>query len=88
MYDVKRIEALRFIAQLTAVFLMVFTLIIRVAAFNALLHIFLCSLILLLITVILVFDGILKDGKIMFTHGVWYAIWLLSIIITLLKISM
>ena len=86
MSDEKMMDSLRTIVGIINMILMVITVVLQVAAYNALRHVILCSCILLLITVELVFDGILKDSKGIATRGMWYIIWLLNLIINLFSI--
>lgn len=85
MNDMKKMKGLRILVLFVNCILMVVTLVLQFVAFQALLHSILCACILLLITVTLVFDGILKDSKEMLTHGFWYAIWFGNMIITFTK---
>ena len=85
MYDEEKMKGLRTIVSLVLVILMVVTVVLQVVAFDALRHVILCSCVLLLITVSLVFDGILKDGKNLFTHSAWYALWFFNVIMNLFK---
>ena len=86
MNDEKMMDGLRTAVGTINVILMIITVVLWVVAFNALRHVILCSCILLLITVELVFDGILKDLKGIATLGCWYALWLLNLIMNLFKI--
>lgn len=86
MNDEKMMDGLRTAVGTINVILMVITVVLQVVAFNALRHVILCSCVLLLITVELVFDGILKDRKGIATHGCWYALWLCSLIKILFRI--
>ena len=86
MNDEKMMDSLRTIVGIINLILMVITVVLQVAAYNALRHVILCSCILLLITVELVFDGILKDSKGIATCGMWYVLWLLNLIINLFSI--
>ena len=86
MSDEKMMDSLRTVVGIINMILMVITVVLQVAAYNALRHVILCSCILLLITVELVFDGILKDSKGIATRGMWYVIWLLNLIINLFSI--
>ena len=86
MSDEKMMDSLRTVVGIINMILMVITVVLQVAAYNALRHVILCSCILLLITVELVFDGILKDSKGIATRGMWYIIWLLNLIINLFSI--
>ena len=49
-------------------------------------RVLLCILILLLITIELVFSGILKDSKGVAAGSAWYALWLIILIVNLFKI--
>lgn len=86
MNDEKMMDGLRTAVGTINVILMIITVVLWVVAFNALRHVILCSCVLLLITVELVFDGILKDLKGIATLGCWYALWLLNLIMNLFKI--
>ena len=86
MNDEKMMDGLRTVVGAINMVLVVITVILQVVAFNALRHVILCSCVLLLITVELVFDGILKDSKGIFTCGWWYALWLFNLIMNLFKI--
>lgn len=69
MNDEKMMDGLRTAVGTINVILMIITVVLWVVAFNALRHVILCSCVLLLITVELVFDGILKDLKGIATLG-------------------
>ena len=86
MNDEKMMDSLRIVVGIINMILMIITVVLQVAVYNALRHVILCSCILLLITVELVFDGILKDSKGIATRGMWYVIWLLNLIINLFSI--
>lgn len=86
MNDEKMMDGLRTAVATINAILMVITVVLQVVAFNALRHVILCSCVLLLITVTLVFDGILKDSKGIFTRGWWYALWLFNLIMNLFRI--
>ena len=86
MNDEKMMDGLRTAVDTINMVLMVITVTLQVVAYNALRHVILCSCVLLLITVELVFDGILKDSKGIFTRGWWYALWLFNLIMNLFKI--
>ena len=84
MKDKKIMKGLRTKVMGVNVILMCITLVLHIWAFEALRQAILCSCILLLIAVTLVFDGILKDGKGMATQGGWFVLWLYNLIIILL----
>ena len=63
MNDEKKIDILRSVVCSIIIVLMIITIVLDVVALNALRHVILCSCILLLSTVGLLFDGILKDSK-------------------------
>ena len=63
MNDEKKMNGLKTIVDTIWAILMVITVVLQMVAFNALRHVILCSCILLLSTVGLLFDGILKDSK-------------------------
>lgn len=86
MNDEKMMDGLRTACGTILVILMLITVVLQVVGFNALRHVILCSCILLLITVVLVFDGILKDSKGIATRGWWYALWLFNLIMNLFRI--
>ena len=86
MNDEKMMDGLRTAVRTINMLLMVITVVLQVVAFNALRHVILCSCVLLLITIELVFDGILKDSKGIFTRGWWYALWLFNLIMNLFRI--
>ena len=86
MNDEKMIDGLRTVVCIINVILMVITVVLQIVAFDVLRHVILCSCVLLLITVTLIFDGILKDSKGMITRGWWYALWLGNLIINLFRI--
>ncbi len=86
MNDEKMMDGLRSVCGTILLILSVITVVLQVVAFNALRHVILCGCILLLITVELVFDGILKDSKGIATRGMWYALWLFNLIINLFSI--
>ena len=86
MNDEKMMDGLRTAVRTINMLLMVITVVLQVVAFNALRHVILCSCVLLLITVTLVFDGILKDSKGITTCGWWFALWLFNLIMNLFRI--
>lgn len=86
MNDEKMMGGLRTAVGTINVILMFITVILQVFAFEALRHVILCSCVLLLIAVTLIFDGILKDGKSMALHGSWYVLWFFNVIINLFNI--
>ena len=86
MNDEKMMDGLRTAVGTINMVLTVITVTLQVVAYNALRHVILCSCVLLLITVELLFDGILKDSKGIFTRGWWYALWLFNLIMNLFKI--
>ena len=86
MNDEKMMDGLRTAVGTINMVLMVITVTLQVVAYNALRHMILCSCVLLLITVELVFDGILKDSKGIFKRGWCYALWLFNLIMNLFKI--
>lgn len=86
MNDEKMMDGLRTAVGTINIILMVITVVLQVVAFNALRHVILCSCVLLLITVELVFDGILKDSKGIAMRGSWYALWFFNLIINLFSI--
>jgi hypothetical protein len=83
MDDEKIMNSLRTVVGTINAILMIITMVLQIFAFNALRHVILCSCILLLITVVLVFDGILKDSKGIAIRGIWYVVWLLNLILNL-----
>ena len=83
MNDEKMMFGLRTAVGGINMLLMGITVLLQVVAFNALRHVILCSCVLLLITVELVFDGILKGSKGITTRGWWYALWLFNLIMNL-----
>ena len=85
MYDEEKMKGLRLPVLIALLILMVVTIVLQLTAFQALLHSILCACVLLLITVELVLDGILKDSKNMFTHGFWYALWFFNLIMNLFR---
>ncbi len=87
MNDEEMIRGLRTVVMGVIAILMVITVVLQLLAFRALRHAILCSFILLLISVTLIFDGILKDSKEMAFHGSWYALWFLCLIMTILSIQ-
>lgn len=86
MNDEKMMYGLRTTVMGINLILMVITVVLKALAFEALMHTILCNCILLLITVTLVFDGILKDRKGMVTHGLFYALWFFNLIMNLFNI--
>lgn len=86
MNDEKMMDGLRTAVGTITVILMLITVVLQVFAFNALRYVILCSCVLLLITIELVFDGILKNSKGIATHGSWYALWLFNLIMNLFRI--
>ena len=86
MNDEKMMNGLRTAVSTLYLILTIITIVLQIVAFNALWHVILCSCILLLITVALVFDGILKDRKGMATRGFWYVLWLFNLIMNLFSI--
>ncbi len=85
MNDKKTMNGLRATVMSINVLLMCITVVLQLWAFETLRHTILCACVLLLITITLVFDGILKDSKGMITHGSWYALWLFSLIMALFR---
>lgn len=75
MYD-KKYENLRLFIEAVAVLLMLVTVVLQVLAFEAVRHCILSACVLLLIIISLIFDGICKDSKKLFTHGAWIAMWI------------
>ncbi len=86
MNDEKMMHGLRTAVGTINAILMLITMVLQLTAFNALRNVILCSCVLLLITVTLIFDGILKDSKGIFTHGWWYALWLFALIMNSFRI--
>lgn len=86
MNDEKMMTGLRTVVIGFNVLLMFITIIMQIFAFNVLQYAIMSSCILLLITVTLVFDGILKDKKEMTTHVFWYALWFFLMIMNLFKL--
>lgn len=86
MNDERMMEELRTKVGIINMGLIIITGTLHVVAFNALRNVILCSFILLLITVELVFDGILKDSKEIVIHGWLYILVLFKLIINLFKI--
>ena len=83
MNDEKMMKGLRTAFTGVSVILVLIILVLQLSAFEALMHTILCNCVLLLITVTLIFDGILKDGKNMALHGGWYVFWFLNMIANL-----
>lgn len=92
MNDEKKMKILRKRVMIIAVIFMCITLAFQLWAlfqvnswqlrvFQLSVHTILCSLVLLLLSVILVIDGILKSGKEMAIHGGLYALWFLNLLI-------
>ena len=77
----------RTLATSFLVLFMLVTLVLQIVAFKAYLHAFLCSCILALTTITLVFDGILKDNKQMFVHACWYVAWFINLLATIATFS-
>jgi hypothetical protein len=86
MNDEKMMNNLRTIVGIINAILMIITVVLQIFAFNAMRHVILCDCILLLTTVELVFDGILKDSKGIAIHGCWQAVWLFNLILNLFRI--
>ena len=91
MKDKKKMKILRKRVMIIAVIFMCITVAFQLRAlfkvnswqlwgFQLSVHTILCSLVLLLLSVILVIDGILKSGKEMAIHGGLYASWILNLL--------
>ena len=85
MNDEKIMKVFRLTTIGVSLILMIITVVLQTVAFEALRHTILCSCVLLLITVTLIFDGILKDSKRMALHGSWYALWFFNLIRSLFE---
>ncbi|MBQ3414045.1 MAG: hypothetical protein IJH39_01580 [Clostridia bacterium] len=85
MNDEKRIKSLRIANLLVTAILMGVTVMFMIVTFEPLRHTIMSSCVLLLLTITLVFDGILKDKKQMMSHSIWYVLWFSNLIITLFK---
>ena len=83
MNNGKTIDNLRDAFSIITVILAIITFVLHVTAFNALRHVILCSCILLLITVELVFDEILKDSKGITMDIIGLIAWLPNLILNL-----
>ncbi len=81
MNDEKMINSLRTIVMGINAILMVITVVLQLLAFEELRHTIMCSCILLLITIALFFDGVLKDSKKIAWHSSWYILWFFNLII-------
>ena len=75
MNDEKKMKVLQTAIIGATIILMCITLVLRLWAFDALAHTILCSCILLLLTITLIFDGILKDSRGIKLHIFWYVLW-------------
>ena len=84
MNDEKKVDGLRITVATINVILMAITVILQLLEFNALRHVILCSCILMLISVELVLDGILKDRKSIFVHSFWYVSWLANLLMNMI----
>lgn len=85
MYDEKKMKDFRSVVMFVNMLLMGVTIILQIVAYDSTRHSIMCSCILLLVTAIMIFDGILKSGKDMIMHGVWYALIFGSLIISFFK---
>ena len=83
MNNGKTIHNLMTVLSIITVILAIITFALQVTAFNALRHVILCSCILLLITVELVFDEILKDSKGITMDIIGLIAWLPNLILNL-----
>ena len=82
MNDEKMMKVLREIVLCVCTILIIITVVLEYAAFEKTRNIFLCSCILMLLTIAIVFDTILKDNRRKTTHCIWYVIWFLNIIMS------
>ena len=85
MYDEKKMKDFRSVVMFVNMLLMGVTIILQIVAYDSTRHSIMCSCILLLVTAIMIFDGILKSGKDMIMHGAWYALIFGSLIISFFK---
>ena len=81
MNDEKKLKVWRSILKKSNTILMCITLALQICAFKALKHSIFCSFILLLLTVILVIDALLKEYKEITTDGILYTMWFLNLIL-------
>lgn len=86
MDNEKRMKDLQHIVSIINSILMVITVALELFAYNALRHAILSSCVLLLTTVELIFDGILKDRKKITQRGKWYVLWFINLILCLLML--
>lgn len=86
MNDEKMINNLRKTYHNTLLLVIIAAIILKYSIGNELLNVILCNCILLLITVELVLNAILKDTKEITRLSVWYALILINLIINLFKI--
>lgn len=81
----KEMKVMRDVIQLISLILMIITLILQIFAYNAFVYSIMCNFILLLTTIILVINGILKNYKEIAFYGFIYTVWFVSLIITFLN---
>ena len=62
---------------------MLLSILLQIADFNALRNVIFCSCILLGIIVILILDVILRDRRNFLLHSVWLVAWLFNLIVSL-----
>lgn len=86
MYD-EKMKGLQILFSFLNVICMFVAVVIQTVVSKAWLYCILCAFILLILTLTLISDVILKDRKSIFMHGFWYVCWFLSMIIVLFKMS-
>lgn len=84
MNNKKKIQILRKIVTSINVILISITLAFQIWSFNLLRHTVLCSCSLLLLSITLILDGLLKDTEGISIHCSWYALWLFNLNIFLI----
>lgn len=82
MNDEKKMKDLRLIVISIDAILIFITIAFQVWAFQVLVNAIMCSLCLLSLSVTLVIDGILKDGKQIAIHGCIYVLWYFNLIMS------
>jgi len=85
MNDKEMLKGLRTIVLSISALLMVITVIVQLSAYQAVLHIVLCSTILILMAFTLVFDLLLNDGKELVHHFGWFVLWCLNLLLNLFR---
>lgn len=76
-------QVLWYVAMSLTAILMCVTVLLQIFAFDSVKHTILCSCIILLSTVTVVFDGVLKEKKRMLIHTVLCVVWVFILIMGL-----